>query len=74
MISQEGDDNPLQATVVMGLLEATASDVAMLCSAQGMLLYASAAVGPMLGWNPAELTGRLTDDFIHPEDRARVCP
>jgi diguanylate cyclase (GGDEF)-like protein/PAS domain S-box-containing protein len=73
MISQEGDDDdPLHATVVLGLLEANASDVAMLCSAKGVLLYVSAAVGPMLGWKQAELTGRITDDFIHPEDRAAV--
>jgi PAS domain S-box-containing protein len=26
-------------------------------------------VGAVLGWKPAELTGRVVDDFIHPEQR-----
>jgi diguanylate cyclase (GGDEF)-like protein/PAS domain S-box-containing protein len=69
MTSQNGDDDPLHSTVVRGLLEATASDVTTLCSAEGVLLYVSAAVGPVLGWKPAELTGRMVDEFIHPEEQ-----
>jgi diguanylate cyclase (GGDEF)-like protein/PAS domain S-box-containing protein len=65
----KSDHDPLYSMVVLGLLEATASDVTTLCSAEGVLLYVSAAVGPVLGWTPAELTGRSTDDFIHPEEQ-----
>jgi PAS domain S-box-containing protein len=69
MTGQQGDDDPKQAIVVLGLLEESASDVAILCSTEGMLLYVSAAIGRMLGWEPAELTGRMVGDFIHPQDR-----
>ncbi|HLY82541.1 MAG TPA: PAS domain-containing protein, partial [Acidimicrobiales bacterium] len=69
MTSPIGDRDPLRAIVVLGLLEAAASDVTTLCSPEGEFLYVSAAVGPVLGWTAAELTGRRTDEFIHPDER-----
>lgn len=66
---QSGDLDPLQSIVVLGLLGANASDVTMLCSAEGVMLYVSAAVTSVLGWTPAELTGRMADDFIHPDEQ-----
>jgi diguanylate cyclase (GGDEF)-like protein/PAS domain S-box-containing protein len=73
MTGQQGDnDDPEHAIVVLGLLEENASDVAMLCSTAGRILYVSDAVAPMLGWTPAELIGRTVGDFVHPQDRETV--
>ncbi len=68
MKSQYRDDHPLESTVVLGLLESTASDLAVLTSTDGVVLFVSASVGPMLGWEVGDLVGRLADDFVHPED------
>ena len=62
-------DDPLLPLVVVGLLEANASDVTTLSSADGVLRFVSASVIQTLGWSPEELTGRQVDDLIHPDDR-----
>jgi diguanylate cyclase (GGDEF)-like protein/PAS domain S-box-containing protein len=68
----KSDHDPLYSMVVLGLLEASASEVTTLCSTEGVLLYVSAAVGPVLGWKPAQLTGLVADDFIHPAEKESV--
>jgi PAS domain S-box-containing protein len=68
----KSDHDSLYSIVVLGLLEANASEVTTLCSTEGVLLYVSAAVGPMLGWKPAQLTGRVADDFVHPAEKDSV--
>jgi diguanylate cyclase (GGDEF)-like protein/PAS domain S-box-containing protein len=45
------------------------SDVVLICDRDGIIRYASPAVGEY-GYTPAELEGRSLSELIHPEDRA----
>jgi diguanylate cyclase (GGDEF)-like protein/PAS domain S-box-containing protein len=45
------------------------SDVVLICDRDGIVRYASPAVGEY-GYPPAELEGRSLSEFVHPEDRA----
>jgi diguanylate cyclase (GGDEF)-like protein/PAS domain S-box-containing protein len=45
------------------------SDVVLICDRDGIIRYASPAVGEY-GYTSAELTGRSLAELIHPEDRA----
>jgi len=45
------------------------SDVVLICDRDGIIRYASPAVGEY-GYAPAELDGRSLAELIHPEDRA----
>jgi diguanylate cyclase (GGDEF)-like protein len=49
-------------------LASQTSDVVLVCDREGMIRYASPAVGDY-GYAPADLTGRRLLDFVHPEDR-----
>jgi diguanylate cyclase (GGDEF)-like protein/PAS domain S-box-containing protein len=49
-------------------LASRTSDVVLVCNQEGVISYASPAVGDY-GYAPAELTGRRLLDFVHPEDR-----
>ncbi len=48
------------------------SDVITVLGADGTVLYNTPAVGPVLGYEPAELLGRSAFDFIHPDDLQEV--
>jgi len=50
-------------------LASLTSDVVLVCDKEGVISYASPAVGDY-GYAPADLTGRRLLDFVHPEDRA----
>jgi diguanylate cyclase (GGDEF)-like protein len=50
-------------------LASQTSDVVLVCDIEGVISYASPAVGAY-GYAPADLTGRRLLDFVHPEDRA----
>jgi diguanylate cyclase (GGDEF)-like protein/PAS domain S-box-containing protein len=52
-------------------LASRTSDVVLVCDLDGVISYASPAVGDY-GYAPADLTGRRLTDFVHPEDRAAV--
>jgi diguanylate cyclase (GGDEF)-like protein/PAS domain S-box-containing protein len=45
------------------------SDVVLICDRDGIIRYASPAVGEY-GYPPAELAGRPLSELVHPEDRA----
>jgi PAS domain S-box-containing protein len=44
------------------------SDIIILTDPAGKALYVSPSVRKNLGWDPAEITGRTPQAFIHPED------
>ncbi len=48
------------------------SDVIMLISADGTVLFESSSVERILGHKPSEIVGRSFFDFIHPEDLPRI--
>ncbi len=49
-------------------LAGTTSDAVLICGRDGVIEYASQAVGEF-GYTAAELTGRRLTDVVHPEDR-----
>ena len=49
-------------------LASRTSDVVLVCDPDGVISYASPAVGDY-GYAPGDLTGRRLLDFVHPEDR-----
>src|SRR5206468_7061398 len=51
---------------------AGSADVNIVKTAEGVYRYVSPACRRLFGWDPAELQGRLEDDFIHPDDLASV--
>jgi diguanylate cyclase (GGDEF)-like protein/PAS domain S-box-containing protein len=52
-------------------LASRTSDVVLVCDPDGVISYASPAVGDY-GYAPGDLTGRRLLDFVHPEDRGAV--
>jgi diguanylate cyclase (GGDEF)-like protein/PAS domain S-box-containing protein len=52
-------------------LASRTSDVVLVCDTDGVISYASRAVGDY-GYAPGDLTGRRLLDFVHPEDRGAV--
>src|ERR1700722_19055479 len=52
-------------------LASRTSDVVLVCDTDGVISYASRAVGAY-GYAPGDLTGRRLLDFVHPEDRGAV--
>jgi len=52
-------------------LASRTSDVMLVCDLGGLIDYASPAVADY-GYAPADLSGRLLLDFVHPEDRSAV--
>jgi diguanylate cyclase (GGDEF)-like protein/PAS domain S-box-containing protein len=52
-------------------LASRTSDVVLVCDLDGVISYASPAVGDY-GYAPGDLTGRRLLDFVHPEDRDAV--
>jgi diguanylate cyclase (GGDEF)-like protein len=52
-------------------LASRTSDVVLVCDLEGVISYASPAVGDY-GYAPGDLTGRRLLDFVHPEDRDAV--
>jgi diguanylate cyclase (GGDEF)-like protein/PAS domain S-box-containing protein len=52
-------------------LASRTSDVVLVCDTDGVISYASPAVGDY-GYAPGDLTGRRLLDFIHPEDLGAV--
>ncbi len=52
-------------------LASRTSDVVLVCDLEGVISYASPAVGDY-GYAPGDLAGRRLLDFVHPEDRGAV--
>jgi diguanylate cyclase (GGDEF)-like protein len=52
-------------------LASRTSDVVLVCDLDGVITYASPAVGDY-GYAPGDLSGRRLLDFVHPEDRNAV--
>ena len=52
-------------------LASRTSDVVLVCDLNGVMSYASPAVGEY-GYAPGDLSGRRLLDFVHPEDRDAV--
>ena len=52
-------------------LASRTSDVVLVCDLDGVISYASPAVGEY-GYAPGDLSGRRLLDFVHPEDRDAV--
>ena len=52
-------------------LASRTSDVVLVCDLNGVISYASPAVGEY-GYAPGDLSGRRLLDFVHPEDRDAV--
>jgi diguanylate cyclase (GGDEF)-like protein len=52
-------------------LASRTSDVVLVCDLDGVISYASPAVGDY-GYAPGDLSGRRLLDFVHPEDRDAV--
>ena len=53
------------------LLAENSSDVVVLVRADGVVEWVSPAVSDMLGWEPAQLVGHPSADFVHPDDHRR---
>src|SRR4051794_29907208 len=51
---------------------ANSADVNVVKTVEGVYRYVSPACCRLFGWDPADLEGRLEDDFIHPDDLASV--
>lgn len=49
----------------------SASD-AVMRTREGVILWSSSPITEILGYTPAELVGRVTDDLIHPDDLAAL--
>lgn len=49
-------------------LDVPSDEVRFRTTTDGVILWISDSVGPMLGWNPAELVGTRLDRRIHPDD------
>jgi diguanylate cyclase (GGDEF)-like protein/PAS domain S-box-containing protein len=67
-----GDEEPVSADELLAVLEQPEGDVTALYSPAGVFAYVSAASRATLGWEPAELIGRMADDYVHPEDLPAV--
>ena len=50
------------------LLAENASDVVMVSSELGELLWISDSVTALIGWSPEELAGTLSRQYVHPDD------
>jgi len=53
------------------LLAENASDVVVLVGADGIVQWVSPSVRDMLGWEPEELVGRPSAEFVHRDDHRR---
>src|SRR3954464_10733205 len=51
---------------------AGSADVNIAKTPEGVYRYVSPACCRLFGWDPAELEGRLEDEFIHPDDLASL--
>lgn len=49
-----------------------ASDLVIVTDGRGVVTYAGPSVSRVLGYEPAELVGRLGARFVHPEDRPKA--
>lgn len=47
-------------------------DVTVVVNDEGLCTYVSPSVAQMLGFEPSELVGRATADFVHEDDKERV--
>lgn len=54
------------------LLVERSRDILYTLDAGGVLRYVSPAVGPVLGYHPAQLTGRPIAPYVHPDDLPSV--
>lgn len=54
------------------LMSENMSDVTCLHKTDGTYSYASPSIYDMLGFEPEEMMGKMTYDFVHPEDRQQV--
>jgi PAS domain S-box-containing protein/putative nucleotidyltransferase with HDIG domain len=62
----------LESEAQFRLLAENASDMISRLSTDGSMLYVSPACETILGYTPEELTGRVSFDIIHEEDRPTV--
>lgn len=62
----------LESEAQFRLLAENASDMIARLSTDGRMLYVSPACKTILGYNPEELIGRISFDFIHREDATLV--
>ena len=53
------------------LLAENSSDVIVLVGPDGMVEWVSPSVRDMLGWEPGEMVGHPSADFVHPDDHRR---
>ena len=51
------------------LLAENAADAVMRCDRSGRIEWVTPSVTGLTGWQPAQLTGFLCKDFVHPDDR-----
>jgi PAS domain S-box-containing protein len=68
----DGAAELLMGPELFDLVEEHLVDVTTISSADGVYTYVSRAASVMLGWEPSELAGRPSDEFVHPEDLAEV--
>lgn len=54
------------------LLADNSTDLISRLDSQGRLLYVSPAARRLLGYDPADLVGRLSYDYFHPDDLAEI--
>ncbi len=68
---ETSDSHAIQSEDRFRSLIQNSSDVTIVVS-EGIFTYVSPAVTPMLGFEPGELMGRPSSEFIHDDDRERV--
>src|SRR2546427_9281115 len=66
------DEDPVSAEELAVLQEQPLGDITALSTPAGVFTYVSAASLATLGWEPAELVGRMGEEYVHPEDLPAV--
>lgn len=68
----QADEDARRARELLAMLSGAASEVMTVSDGAGKIVYVSAGVSPLLGYEPHELIGKQAAELIHPADRARA--
>lgn len=71
-MSERGRDAEDRLRDAYRLLAENASDVVSRSSVAGVIEWITPSVVELLGWTAEEMIGRVSIDFVHPDDRARL--
>ena len=66
--NEDARDHDQRLTEAFQLLLTNAFDVVLILDREGVILYASPAIEHFLGYQPDQLLGRGSDEFVHDDD------